>query len=180
MPDGRPAIPMELKRRVLMEAGHRCAIPTCKSVPVELAHIEPWSEVRDHSFENLIALCPTCHTRYDRGDIDRVSMKGYKANLGVISGRYGELERRILDQLAITRATRIRLPGGWDIPLWYLLRDGLLAKVSGGGGVFINGLSATDDYIVTPVGQDFIRRWVDAAPVSAEVEEDTPAPGATD
>src|SRR5487761_1639893 len=61
MPQGRPAIPADLKRRVLMEAGHRCAIPTCRTVPVELAHIEPYSEVRGHAFENLITLCPTCH-----------------------------------------------------------------------------------------------------------------------
>lgn len=66
-PDGRPAIPADLKRRILMAAGHRCAIPTCRTVPVQLAHIEPYSEVRGHSFENLIALCPTCHTRYDKG-----------------------------------------------------------------------------------------------------------------
>jgi hypothetical protein len=27
----------------LMEAGHRCTtIPTCRSTPVDLVHIEPW------------------------------------------------------------------------------------------------------------------------------------------
>lgn len=112
-----------------MEAGHRCAIPTCRTVPVELAHIEPYSEVRGHSFENLIALCPTCHTRYDSGDIDRLSMKGYKANLGLVSGRYGETERRVLDYFARgPYATGIRLPPEWGILLMYLLTDGILAK----------------------------------------------------
>src|SRR5215469_3840261 len=112
MPAGRPEIPAALKRRVLMEAGHRCAIPTCRTVPVEMAHIVEWAKVREHRFENLIALCPTCHSRYDRGDIDRLSMKGYKANLGSITGRYGEIERRILDLLAESPAmTSFRLPG---------------------------------------------------------------------
>lgn len=169
MPDGRPAIPADLQRRVLMEAGHRCAIPTCRTTPVELAHIVPWSEVRGHTFENLIALCPTCHTRYDTHQIDRLSMKGYKANLGLVSGRYGEIERRILDQLAITRQDRFRLPGGWDIPLMYLLRDGLIVKAPFGGGVIINGLSATDDYLLTTAGQEFIKRWVTAEAVSPEL-----------
>jgi hypothetical protein len=41
----------------------------------------PWSEVKEHRFENLIALCPTCHTRYDQGTIDRRSMLVYKALL---------------------------------------------------------------------------------------------------
>lgn len=78
----RPAIPRELHRRVLMESGHRCAIPTCRSTPVEIAHIVAWAVVRAHQFENLIALCPTCHTRYDQRQIDRRAMLGYKQALG--------------------------------------------------------------------------------------------------
>src|SRR4051794_10951755 len=89
--------PLPLQRAVKVEAGHRCAIPTCRQTPVELAHIEPWATVREHTFENLIALCPTCHTRYDRGEIDRLAMQHYKANLGLVNGRFGELERRLLD-----------------------------------------------------------------------------------
>jgi len=158
-----------MKRRVLMEAGHRCAIPTCRTVPVELAHIEPYPEVRGHSFENLIALCPTCHTRYDSGDIDRLSMKGYKANLGLVSGRYGELERRILDICATEGALGLTLPGGWDITLMYLLRDGLLVKV-GKPETFANGLPVSENYMVTPAGHQFIKRWVAAEPVSPEAE----------
>ena len=173
MPEGRPAIPTSLKRRVLIEAGHRCAIPTCRTVPVELAHIQPWAEAQEHTFENLIALCPTCHSRYDNGDIDRISMKTYKANLGIVSGRYGEIERRILDSIAESggTVTQFRLPGGWDLHLMYLIKDGLIAKVPPGAQVIINGLSATDDYALTPVGQEFIRHWVGAQPVSAETDD---------
>src|SRR5882724_3643380 len=96
MPERRPAIPAELDRRVRMEAGHRCAIPTCRSTPMEIAHIVPWATVKQHRFENLIALCPTCHARYDSGQIDQKSMKGYKANLGLAASRYSDTERRIL------------------------------------------------------------------------------------
>jgi len=103
MPEGRDAIPTELSRAVLVEAGHRCAIPTCRQHPVELAHIEPWSRVRNHTFGNLIALCPTCHARYDRGEIDRKAMLQYKAALSVLNSRYSDLERRILEQFAVRR-----------------------------------------------------------------------------
>jgi predicted restriction endonuclease len=71
----RPAIPRPLERDVLMEAGHRCAIPTCHQWPVEIAHIIPWDQVKEHSFDNLIALCPTCHSRFDKGEIDRRAMQ---------------------------------------------------------------------------------------------------------
>jgi hypothetical protein len=49
----RPDIPVSLYREVLMEAGHRCAIPRCQQIPVEVAHIVPWKQVREHRFENL-------------------------------------------------------------------------------------------------------------------------------
>ena len=108
----RPKIPAGLKRKVLIEAGHRCAIPTCRHTTTEIAHIEPWSKVKEHSFENLIALCPNCHTRFDNSEIDRKSMKQYKANLAILTGRYGDLERRILELFATNpESNSIRLPG---------------------------------------------------------------------
>lgn len=85
MPHRRPPIPRPVERSILIEAGHRCAIPTCHATPVEIAHIVPWATVRQHTYENLIALCPTCHARYDRGEIDRLSMKKYKENLRAVS-----------------------------------------------------------------------------------------------
>jgi 5-methylcytosine-specific restriction endonuclease McrA len=61
----RPSIPLPLERDVLMEAGHRCAIPTCKQTPLEIAHIIPYDNVLKHEFDNLITLCPNCHRRRD-------------------------------------------------------------------------------------------------------------------
>ncbi|MFI6706287.1 HNH endonuclease [Nonomuraea sp. NPDC050478] len=92
MTAGRPAIPSELRRRVLIEAGHRCAIPTCRATPVEIAHIIPWSKVKKHEFKNLIALCPTCHARYDdpHNPLDRKAMRQYKVNLNpLLSSTFG-------------------------------------------------------------------------------------------
>src|SRR5437588_11597928 len=92
----RPEIPTSLERAVLIESGHRCAIPTCRQVPVELAHIIPWEKCKAHKFDNLIALCPTCHTRYDKREIDRKSMQTYKLNLLLVNSRYGDLEQRVI------------------------------------------------------------------------------------
>ena len=80
----RPSVPIELKRRVKHEAGHRCAIPTCRQWPIELAHIVPYRIVKSHTFDNLIALCPTCHSRYDNtNDIDIKAMYAYKLQLSL-------------------------------------------------------------------------------------------------
>lgn len=82
----RPAIPAELRRRILVEAGHRCAIHTCRSSDVDVHHIVPWEQCQEHAYENLVALCPNCHRRADAGEIDRKSLRLYKARLAAAVG----------------------------------------------------------------------------------------------
>ncbi|MBI5175419.1 MAG: DUF3298 domain-containing protein [Candidatus Melainabacteria bacterium] len=81
MSQNRPPIPKAIQRAVLIEAGHRCAIHTCRYTNVEIHHICPWEQCQEHRFENLIALCPNCHDRADKGEIDRKSLLFYKARL---------------------------------------------------------------------------------------------------
>jgi hypothetical protein len=157
-----------MERDVLIEAGHRCAIPTCKAVPVELAHIVPWATVKEHTFDNLIALCPTCHTRYDAGQIDRKSMLQYKANLSVMNGRYGEMEQRLLRAFSEgggEQGLTMQLPGGLDILLINLINDGMLKQVEGGASVLIMGLPQVAYYQLTAKGSEFIKRWLAAQPL---------------
>jgi hypothetical protein len=121
MATGRPAMPRDLERGVLAEAGHRCAIPTCRQIPVEIHHIVPWSKVEEHAFENLIALCPTDHARATKGEIDRKAMLIYKQNLGVLNSRYGELEQRLLDMFAHEPQNHIlQAPRNMDFEFMYL------------------------------------------------------------
>lgn len=84
MTDTRPPIPRAIRRAVLLEAGHRCSIHTCRYTSVEIHHIIPWEQCREHKFENLIALCPNCHERAGRGEIDRKSLILYKARLAIL------------------------------------------------------------------------------------------------
>ena len=155
----RPAIPAELQRQVKMEAGYRCAIPVCRQTPIEVAHIVPWEEVKSHSFDNLIALCPTCHTRYDRGEIDRQAMRLYKANLGLVNGRYIDVEKRVLEILAEQpNATQIWLPSVLGIFVRNLVKDGLLEP----SPMETTGLVLSQLYNLTEKGREFVRKWVSA------------------
>ncbi|TFD53004.1 HNH endonuclease, partial [Cryobacterium frigoriphilum] len=66
MSDKRPDVPAALERQIKEEAGHRCAIPTCRGTSgLQMAHIVPWEVVREHTFENMILLCAVDHLRYD-------------------------------------------------------------------------------------------------------------------
>lgn len=92
----RRSIPAPLKRSILVEAGHRCAIPTCRHINVEVHHIIPWKQCQEHDYDNLIALCPNCHARADRGDIDRPSLRLYKRNLQFMHDKFSNYEIDIL------------------------------------------------------------------------------------
>ncbi len=99
MPSDRPAIPAPLRRKILIEAGHRCAIPTCRHIEVDVHHIEPWDQCKEHQYENLIALCPNCHKRADDGKIDRKSLRIYKANLRYTHDKFSQFEVDVLFEL---------------------------------------------------------------------------------
>jgi hypothetical protein len=167
VPEGRPSIPAALERDVLVEAGHRCAIPTCRSTTVELAHIVPWSTVQEHTFDNLIALCPTCHTRYDNGGIDRLSMRQYKANLAVLNSRYGDVERRLLLLFAENPDTDyIDQPGGLQLFFLYLIRDGYLAYAGmAPWATQIQGVNTHERYVLTDAGRAFVQHVVHPDPL---------------
>jgi hypothetical protein len=161
-PKTRPAIPRALARKVKVEAGHRCAIPVCRQTPVELHHIRPWSEVKEHTFDNLIALCPTDHARATQGEIDRKAMRIYKRNLAVVNSRYGEMEHRLIDLFAASDASTAQLDRDMDFEFMYMIEDGLLVKrsASSNGSVRINGVvQGPWLYSLTEEGEDFVARW---------------------
>jgi HNH endonuclease len=168
MTQNRDAIPAELKRAVLVEAGHRCAIPTCRATTTEIAHIEPWADARAHTFQNLIALCPNCHTRYDqKKEIDRKSMHLYKQNLAVLNGRYSEFERRVFLHFAESNEELILVAAGTELMLANAVRDGLLQRVPVEFGTY--DLSASNGFKksfpmnhtfqITPKGREFVQKF---------------------
>jgi hypothetical protein len=63
--DSRTAIPKVLREMVLERDGNRCV--ECKDTNrLHLHHIIPYSECREHTFENLITLCIFCHAEKHR------------------------------------------------------------------------------------------------------------------
>ncbi len=171
----RDAVPAATKRAVLVEAGHRCAIPTCRATTTEIAHIVPWAESHDNSFENLIALCPNCHTRFDqKKEIDRPAVKMYKHNLGILNNRYGEFERRLFEVLAKTGERVFVLGVAGDLLVANAVKDGFFEDKHVQGidfGVsFSDGSSKsfpmTFTYWVTDAGIEFVRRFASGSDIA--------------
>lgn len=171
----RDTIPAEVKRAVLVEAGHRCAIPTCRATTTEIAHIVPWAETQNNSFENLIALCPNCHTRFDqKKEIDRLAVKMYKSNLGILNNRYGEFERRLFEVLAKSNERVFVLGVAGDLLVANAVKDGFFEnkhvegmgfEIKGDNG-FSKNFPMTFTYWVTGAGVEFIKRFANGADIA--------------
>lgn len=66
-------IPESIERKLYAESMGRCMNPDCEKELfletgdlIERAHIIPYCEAAENSFENLIVLCPNCHTNFDK------------------------------------------------------------------------------------------------------------------
>ena len=155
----RPPIPADLERSVLLEAGHRCAIHTCRQTPVELAHIVPWSRCREHTQDNLITLCPTCHARFDKGEIDRKSMLEYKARLLVDSGRLSHFELRLLRKLRVEGTVEVWLLRDLELLIEGLVETGYVEVVNRDQAPSRDARIIHDSYHLTDLGRAFAVRF---------------------
>ena len=171
----REAVSADVIRAVLVEAGHRCAIPTCRATTTEIAHIVPWAKFQDNSFENLIVLCPNCHTRFDqKKEIDRMAMKMYKHNLGILNNRYGEFERRLFEVLAKTGERVFVLGAAGDLLVANAAKDGFFEDKHVVGMEFdVIGSDGsrkrfpmTFAYWVTDAGVEFIKRYAEGIDIA--------------
>ena len=155
----RPSIPAELRRRVLVEAGHRCAIPTCRHIDVDVHHIIPWEECKKHEYANLIALCPNCHRRADRGEIDKTSLRTYKANLRFALEKYSQFEMDVLFELSKARPGQgLPFPTYLDLLIRRLLDAGFVRIVQNKTGMWVGPVKTTPDFLlITDKGREFLQ-----------------------
>ncbi|MCF6317160.1 MAG: HNH endonuclease [Marinosulfonomonas sp.] len=159
-------VPVALKRKLFEEAGYRCAVPTCRGASaLEVEHIDEWSVVKEHLFENLIVLCATCHSRVTRGEIEKSAIQNYKANLAIISGRYSLFEMRLIEtfELIITdgyHAKSYKIAENDLLHVKGLIDDGLIRVLPGTGTIAMDGMSvAPVSLVLTEAGSAFVRQY---------------------
>lgn len=162
----RLPIPAELERALMIEAGYRCALPTCRTVfPLEIEHIEDYARVQKHEFSNMIVLCANCHRMKGSGprSLDRKALKQIKVNLGLINQRYNDTERRILEHFVRNPYERLVMLPGTQVLYNYLIQDGLIFQDLEAGYSVMTNDPLNDDYIVrgyelTEHGQEVVVR----------------------
>jgi hypothetical protein len=143
----------------LVEAGHRCAIPVCRHIEVEVHHILFVEEGGRDTYDNLIALCPNCHTMVHNGRIDKKALRIYKANLRYLHDKYSNTEMDILFELSAAQEGAA-LP--WTPYLTILIKraleSGFLNVVqSANSAAFMGGVRTDPVFVqITPAGRQFV------------------------
>jgi hypothetical protein len=66
----RPDIKTSIKRKIVEEAGGKCANPGCPNQRTHIHHIREWSVYQTHDFQYMIAVCPACHDAIHQGSIE--------------------------------------------------------------------------------------------------------------
>jgi hypothetical protein len=75
----RTTIPIATQRLVLHEAGYKCANPVCRVIlTLEIHHMDYVSEDGSNEPENLLPLCPNCHSLHHQGNIPKESLRSWK------------------------------------------------------------------------------------------------------
>ncbi|WP_153302823.1 HNH endonuclease [Aeromicrobium choanae] len=170
MTSDRPAIPADLERALFAESGYRCAVPACGvTSPLQVEHIVPWAQVQEHAFENMIVLCANHHGQKKIGggprQLDQKALRTIKHNLARLNGRFGDVERRVLDYFVENAEEEsLKLPGHMEVLLMRLISDGLLDGPEMAGGMALGDkvLMRNDKYTLTDAGREVVAQLRDA------------------
>lgn len=161
----------------MIDAGWKCSVPSCGVTgPLEIDHIEEWSETRSHDYENLIVLCRNHHGMKQAGsnprELNRAALRILKANQLELNGRFGDIERRVIDHFVRNvDDARVHLPGDFDILLAQLLQAGFVEADNDANGALAfstDGLDAEENprgdvvfmrkvYRLTDSGRDYVQ-----------------------
>jgi hypothetical protein len=80
-----------------MEAGYRCANPVCNHVlTLEIHHMVWVKDGGGNSPENLLALCPNCHSLHTQGHIPAPAIRYWKQMLIALNHAFDMRSRDLL------------------------------------------------------------------------------------
>lgn len=114
------ALKPDVRTIVLHECGYKCGNPSCRHIlTLDIHHLEPVSNGGPDDPDNLLALCPYCHTLHHAGHIPIESVRAWKMLLLAINEAY---DRRSVDILLAIE----KMAGRNTSPL-YVSGDGVLA-----------------------------------------------------
>lgn len=156
----RRSIPNTTALNVLTEAGYRCAVPTCRGIlALDIHHIVEVSENGGNNRGNLLALCPTCHALFHRGEIRRDSIYAWKAMLVSLSRAFDTNTIDDLLFLATPEAQDLKISADGVLKFSKLIASGLATIDPAIRNYNANNYLYLYRVILTPRGQQLISAW---------------------
>ena len=132
----RRAIRDAVRQLALLEAGYKCANPVCRHIlTLELHHIVWVKDEGTNEPENLLALCPNCHSLHTAGRIPVGAIRTWKSLLVSLNTS----SRTAADLLLVLFEEETRLlkePSELSAPPFRFTGDGLPAL----SGLIVSGL----------------------------------------
>lgn len=123
----RKKIPTPVQHGLLMEAGYKCGNPTCRHIiTLELHHIEYVRDGGGDGPENLLVLCPNCHSMHHTGIIPAESVRHWKGMLLALSQAFDRPSLDLLLFLNLTHGQEIWYTGDALLRFAGLIASGLV------------------------------------------------------
>ena len=152
----RRTVPNNSMVQVLTEAGYRCAVPTCRTIlAIDIHHMVEVADGGGNEPGNLLALCPTCHALFHRGEIARDSIYAWKSMLVSLSHAFDTATLDDLLFLAMPEAANLHVSGDGVLKFSRLVAAGLATFQ-----VFMqNGPLILYAVGLTPKGTHLVNAW---------------------
>lgn len=125
---------------------------------MDVHHIIEWAKVKAHEYDNLIALCPNCHRRAHKGEIDRKSLRLYKFNLRFAHDKFSQVEIDLLFGLReAPKGSGIEWPPFMVVLIKRLLEAQYITIHRSGNYTAVGGLNLTPVILtLSPKGAEFL------------------------
>jgi hypothetical protein len=173
----RRALSVPVRQQVLLEAGYRCSNPVCRHVlTLELHHIEWVKAGGGNSAENLLALCPNCHSLHTRGHIPESAIRAWKGLLVSLNNPHrGSADLLLVLDAEETRVSSVTDPATATPPFRFsgdslpalagLLTSGLI-EISQrfSGSSWFGGGAPTFEIRLTASGRVLVEAWKSGDP----------------
>ncbi len=170
----RKTIPPTVRDLILMEAGYKCANPTCRHIlTLELHHIVWVRDDGGNEPDNLLALCPNCHSLHTHGHIPEMTIRTWKSLLVSLNSS----NRAAADLLLVLREDEMRFDNADDPafaprPFQFtgdglpaiagLITSGLLEISKRNSNVSARSVSMPSFEVrLTAKGKQFVEAWID-------------------
>ena len=123
----RKAVPLDIKKQVLHEAGYQCSNPVCRTIlTLDIHHIDYVSDGGENTADNLLALCPNCHSLHHKKQIPIESLRTWKMFQMSLNEAF---DRRSINLLiTIARQKCIDMSGEGVIECSSLIASGLASS----------------------------------------------------